>query len=317
MGEQRPMLATPGSLPVGDDWSYEVKYDGIRALIGVDDSGAVTITSRAGNDITTTFPELHAIGAALDGSTATLDGEIVAMGDDGLPSFHRLQERLGVFGADAGRRAAGNPVVFMIFDLLELNGLPTTELPLHSRRALLGRLGDLAQGTNWRRVAEYEDGPALAALTRATGLEGVVAKRIDSRYVGGQRSPNWIKVRNLTTDEFVIGGWVPGEGRRLRTIGALLLGVPENDEPDSPLRWSGKVGTGLTDAALDELHLLLAPDVIGKRPFTNDPGERTAVYVRPRHRCLVEYREWSPSGVLRFPSWRGLVRENNDVNPSG
>ena len=301
------MLATPGPLPHGDGWSYEVKYDGIRALVRVEADNCVVITSRAGNDITATFPELHTIAEALDGNSATLDGEIIAMADDGLPSFHRLQERLGVFGSDALRRATLNPVIFIVFDLVELNGLSTTDVPLTARRALLDQLTGLNDGPNWRRVTVYDDGDALLELTRSVGLEGVVAKRNDARYVGGQRSPNWIKVRNLTTDEFVIGGWVPGEGRRLRTIGALLLGLPESDDADSPLRWIGKVGTGFTDAALDELYLLLAPDVIATRPFTNDPGERTAVYVRPRHRCLVEYREWSPGGVLRFPSWRGLV----------
>ena len=135
--DARPMLATPGPLPVGDGWSYEVKYDGIRALVGVDNTHAVTITSRAGNDVSATFPELHAIGEALHGSTATLDGEIIAVGDNGLPSFHRLQERLGVFGTDAHRRAATNPVVLMVFDIVELNGLPTTEVPLGARRILL------------------------------------------------------------------------------------------------------------------------------------------------------------------------------------
>ncbi len=307
MVDPRPMLATPGPLPHGDGWSYEVKYDGVRALVGVDEAGAVRIVSRAGNDITATFPELHAIAHTLEGNSATLDGEIIAMGDDGLPSFHRLQERLGVFGADAARRAGVNPVVFVVFDILELNALPTTDVPLSARRALLDQLNGLDNGPNWRRVTVYDDGDALLDLTKTVGLEGVVAKRNDARYVSGQRSPNWIKVRNLTTDEFIIGGWVPGEGRRLRTIGALLLGLPESDDVDAPLRWVGRVGTGFTDAMLDELHTLLAPDVIATRPFSNDPGERTAIFVQPKHRCLVEYREWSPSGVLRFPSWRGLV----------
>lgn len=308
MTDLRPMLATPGPLPHGELWSYEVKYDGIRALVEIDEQRALTIISRAGNVVTATFPELAGIVDALDGSGVILDGEIVAMGDDGLPSFHRLQERLGVFGADAIRRAARNPVVFVVFDILSINGMSTCELPLSSRRSLLDRLDGLTSGAHWRRITTYEDGEALLELTRTTGIEGVVAKRDDARYLPGQRSPSWIKVRNLTTDEFVIGGWVPGEGRRQRTIGALLLGLPETDEPSAPLRWIGKVGTGFTDVMLDELHVLLAPDARPTRPFTNDPGERTAVFVEPRHRCLVEYREWSPTGVLRFPSWRGLVR---------
>ena len=304
----RPMLATPGPLPVGDQWSYEVKYDGIRALVEVDDVRALTITTRAGNVVTGTFPELASIVEALDGSSVVLDGEIVAMGDDGLPSFHRLQERLGVFGADALRRSIAVPVVFVVFDILSINAMSTGDLPLSSRRVLLDRLDGLKNGSHWRRITTYEDGAALLELTRSTGIEGVVAKRDDGRYLPGQRSASWIKVRNLTTDEFVIGGWVPGAGRRQRTIGALLLGLAESDEPGAALRWIGRVGTGFTDAMLDELHALLAPDVTSTRPFTNDPGERNAVYVKARHRCRVEYREWSPAGVLRFPSWRGLVR---------
>ncbi len=308
MTELRPMLATPGPLPLGDHWSYEVKYDGIRALVEIDEARVLTITTRAGNVVTGTFPELAFIVEALDGSSAVLDGEIVALGDDGLPSFHRLQERLGVFGADALRRSSRVPVVFVVFDILSINDMSTCDLPLSSRRALLDRIDGLRTGPHWRRITTYEDGAALLELTRSTGIEGVVAKRDDARYLPGQRSPSWIKVRNLTTDEFVIGGWVPGEGRRQRTIGALLLGLPERDEPGAPLRWIGKVGTGFTDAMLDELHALLAVDIRPTRPFTNDPGERNAVFVEPRHRCLVEYREWSPAGVLRFPSWRGLVR---------
>ena len=315
MTDLLPMLATPGPLPSGDQWSYEVKYDGIRALVEIDSERALTITTRAGNVVTGTFPEVAAIVDALDGSSVVLDGEMVAMGDDGLPSFHRLQERLGVFGSEALRRSSRIPVVFVVFDLLSINAMSTCDLPLASRRALLDRLGGLQTGAHWRRITTYEDGEALLELTRSTGIEGVVAKRDDGRYLPGQRSASWIKVRNLTTDEFVIGGWVPGEGRRQRTIGAVLLGLPESDEPCAPLRWIGKVGTGFTDAMLDELHALLAPDARESRPFINDPGERTAVFVEPRHRCLVEYREWSPTGVLRFPSWRGLVRPGPTLVP--
>ena len=307
MADHRPMLATPGPLPEGDGWSFELKYDGIRALVTIAGATGRRVTSRAGNDITATFPELDAMVEALDGNDAVLDGEIIAIGEDGLPSFHRLQERLGVSGNEARLRASGNPVVFVVFDLLELNGLSTVDLPLTGRRALLGRLDGLQEGPSWRRAPVYDDGHALQALTRRTGLEGVVAKQNDAKYTVGRRSPNWVKVGNRTIDEFVIGGWVPGGGRRERRIGSLLLGTPETDDADGPLRWIGRVGTGFTDAALDELHQLLADDVVATCPFSTDPGEPTAVFVRPKHRCLVEYREWSPAGLLRFPSWRGLV----------
>ena len=301
------MLASPGPLPTGPGWSYELKLDGVRGLLEVHDDASVGLFTRNGNDVAATFPELAALGDVLAGNTAVLDGEIVAFADDGKPSFHRLQERLGVFGEEAKRRAVRTPIVFVIFDILELNGLPTRDLPLTNRREILDRLDALDTGPSWRRVAVHDDGQALLDATRAADLEGVIAKRNDSRYVVGQRSPNWLKIKNNTIDEFVIGGWVPGEGRRQRTIGALLLGLPESDATDAPLRFVGKVGTGFTDAMLDDLATQLAPDVITKRPFTNDPGERTAIYVQPRLVGRVEFREWSPTGLLRFPSWKGLA----------
>ncbi len=307
MADHHPMLATPGPLPEGDGWSFELKYDGIRALVSVGGPTGLRVTSRAGNDITATFPELEGVAAALDANVAVLDGEIIAVGEDGLPSFHRLQERLGVSGNAARMRASANPVVFVVFDLLELNGLSTVELPLTTRRSLLDRLDGLQEGPNWRRAPVYDDGHALQTLTRTTGLEGVVAKRIDAKYTVGRRSPNWVKVGNRNTDEFVIGGWVPGSGRRTHGIGSILLGMPETDDAQLSLRWIGRVGTGFTDTALDDLQRLLADDVVATSPFSNDPLEPTAVFVRPKHRCLVEYREWSPAGLLRFPSWRGLV----------
>jgi bifunctional non-homologous end joining protein LigD len=307
MTELRPMLASPGVLPTGDGWSFELKLDGVRGLISISESGSIKIETRKGNDVTSTFPELAGLGDALDGSSAVLDGEIVAFADDGKPSFHRLQERLGIFGTEAVRRSLRTPVVFVIFDIIELNGLAMRDLPLTSRRTMLDQLDSLRTGASWRTITVYDDGPTFLAATREADLEGIIAKRNDSRYTCGVRSPNWIKVKNNTIDEFVIGGWCPGEGRRLRMIGALLLGMPETDEPDAPLRFVGKVGTGFSDATLDEIGALLLPDVVKKRPFSNDPGERTAIWVQSRHACLVEFREWSPTGLLRFPSWRGFA----------
>ncbi len=301
------MLASPGALPTGPGWSYELKLDGVRGVLQIDEAAGVRLFTRNANDVAATFPELAFIGQALDGSTAVLDGEIVAFADDGKPSFHRLQERLGVFGEEARRRAVRTPVVYVIFDLLELNGLSTKDLPLSSRRVLLDHLQALTSGPSWRRATVHHDGQTFLDATRAGDLEGIIAKRDDSRYAAGQRSSNWLKIKNNTIDEFVIGGWVPGEGRRQRTIGALLLGIPESDEPGGPLRFVGKVGTGFTDAVLDELATKLAPDVIDVRPFTNDPGERAAIYVRPHLVGRVEFREWSPTGLLRFPSWKGFA----------
>jgi bifunctional non-homologous end joining protein LigD len=256
--------------------------------------------------VTETYPELAALHEALADHDVVLDGEIVAFDDAGRPSFSRIQERLGVRAADAIVRAQRNPVVFVIFDLLHLDGLSTRSLPWQARRALLEQLG-LDDGPNWRLSTLHVDGAGLLDATRAADLEGVIAKRIESPYTAGQRSPSWIKAKNLTTDEFVIGGWVPGGGRRESMIGALLLGVPSGDDPTAPLRWVGRAGTGFTMAELERLYALLAPDRTSTSPFLNDPGERTAVFVASRHRCRVEYREITKDGILRFPSYKGLV----------
>lgn len=301
------MLATSGELPTGTGWSYELKLDGIRALLEVDDVGRVTIHTRNGNNVTTTFPELAQLAGALGGNRALLDGEIVAFSDEGKPSFHRLQERLGAFGLEAERRMLTTPVVFVVFDILALNGIPTVNLPLTSRRALLDQLDGLSSGPCWSRSTVHSDGALLHQATHAAGLEGVMAKRDDSTYRPGQRTTSWVKVKHLRTDEFVIGGWVPGEGRRQRSIGALLLGIPESDEPGGALRYIGKAGSGFSDAALDDLATRLAPDVVSTCPFVENPGERGAVFVTPRLRGLVSFAEWSPNGLLRFPTWKGLV----------
>ncbi len=305
-----PMLATLAPLPTGAQWVYELKWDGVRALIAHDTTAPPTnrmrIWSRKGNVVTDTYPELAALETALDGHDVVLDGEIVAFDEGGRPSFNRIQERLGVRAADAVVRAQRNPVVFVAFDLVHLDGLSTRSLPWRSRRALLEQLS-LDGGANWRLSTVHHDGEAFLEATRAADLEGVVAKNVNARYAPGVRSPAWVKVKNLTTDEFVIGGWVPGEGRRDGVIGALLVGVPTGDQNDAPLRWVGKAGTGFTMAELERLHALLAQSRTTASPFENDPGERTAVFVEARHRCRVEYREITKEGILRFPSYKGLV----------
>jgi bifunctional non-homologous end joining protein LigD len=303
-----PMLATAGKLPVGAGWVYETKWDGIRGLIGISKDQSVHIRSRAGNDVTHQFPELASLADPADGHELLLDGEIVAFGDDGLPSFNRLQSRLGVMGQAANIRAQSTPVLFVVFDLLHLDGFATRRLPLENRRTLLEQLEFASAGVCWHLSPQHEDGNELAAITRAAGLEGVVAKRLDSTYTPGIRSKSWIKQRNLNEDEFVIGGWVPGEGRRTSSIGALLLGVRVDDESEE-LQWVGKAGTGFTDAELTRLTGLLVPLTRATSPFDGDVGEKTAVFVEPRLVAKVAYGEYSPDGLLRFPSYKGLVAD--------
>ena len=302
-----PMLASPGPLPTGPSWGYELKWDGVRALVGFDGTD-LRIESRRGIDGTASYPELTALRERLDGHQILLDGEIVAFDESGRPSFNRIQHRIGVYGTESAMRSRENPVVLAIFDVLHLDGHSTRSLPLADRRRLLDLLGFDEPGPAWRLSTVHDDGVALLAATQAQDFEGVIAKRLDARYAAGVRSPHWIKVKNLTLAEFVIGGWVPGEGRRTGHIGALVLGLPETDEPDAPLRFVGKVGTGFTDAELGVLRAVLEPLRQHARPFVTDPGERTAQWVTPRVSCRVEFREWTVQGTLRFPSYKGLVK---------
>ena len=301
----RPMLATAGPLPTGAGWVHELKWDGVRALLAIDDT-TLRITSRNGNDLTGTFPELSGLATAIDGHAVLLDGEIVAFDAMGRPAFNRIQERLGVRGPDALLRARSNPVVVVLFDVLHVDGFSTRSLSLRDRRRLLEQL-DLGDATNWRISDQHDDGVGLLDATRAADLEGVVSKRLDAPYLPGARTTGWIKVKNLTIDEFVIGGWVPGEGAGARSIGALLLGATQHDGPDAPLRFIGRAGTGFSMAEIHRLYALLAPDRTTTTPFVNDPGEPRSHYVTSRHRCRVEYREWTPQGILRFPSYKGVV----------
>lgn len=310
------MLATPGVLPTNGDWVYEVKWDGVRVLVTVDARSAdpLRIATRLGNDATQAYPELRGLPTVLSDTAVLLDGEIVAF-DGGRPSFAKIQERIGVRGRDAETRAVTNPVVLVVFDILHLNGYSTRSLAQRDRRSLLEQL-PLENGSAWRLSSVFENGLELYNSTRAAGLEGVVAKRNDAPYRPGVRSPAWIKTKHMTTDRFVIGGWVPGEGRREETIGALMLGIRAANEPGAPLIYVGKVGTGFTAAELDRVHERLAPLRTQIRPFIEDPREKSAVWVEPTLSCLVEFHEWTHNGTIRFPSYKGMVSVGPDVDAS-
>ena len=243
-----PMKATTGDLPVGEDWTYEVKWDGMRALCFVD-GDHLRVQSYNERDVTVSWPDLAGLPDALPAATALLDGELVATDGDGRPSFGLLQQRMHLTDpAEVGRRSAEVPVSYVAFDLLHLDGHDLTGLPLTDRRGLLDQVLD--PGPRWRCSPLHDDGVALLEATKERGLEGVVAKRLGSRYEPGKRTRTWLKVKVRLRQEMVVGGWLPGEGNRSGRLGALLVGY-HAEAGDGLLRFAGRVGTGFKDAELD------------------------------------------------------------------
>jgi bifunctional non-homologous end joining protein LigD len=306
-----PMLAGAGELPaLQAKWSFEVKWDGVRAIAYVK-PGRLRLESRNLNDITETYPEVRGILRDLGMREAVFDGEIVAFGDDGRPSFERLQRRINVSSPSAVRRlSASTPVVYAIFDLLYLDGHSLMALPYEQRRARLDGLG--LGGPAWRAPANHPGrGRALLDATAAQGLEGIVAKRLDSRYEPGRRTGAWIKIKHVTRQELVVCGWLPGEGRRADRIGALLMGYWTDDKR---LSYAGRVGTGFTERTLSELARALAPLRREDSPFDDAPKlPRNAVFVEPDLVAEIEFREWTSEGVMRAPSFKGLRTDKEAV----
>jgi bifunctional non-homologous end joining protein LigD len=300
----KPMLARTGTLPRGDaGWTYEIKWDGVRA-IAYSRPGELTLESRNLKEITSQYPELGRLNRALSSHAAILDGEIVAFDEQGRPSFAALQRRMHVgSAAQAKRLAKAVPVTYMIFDLLWLDGHSLMGLPYEDRRELLEKL-DL-NGEAWQTPAHLTGrGRDVLKATAEQHLEGIVAKRLDSTYEPGARTSAWVKIKNVGRQELVVGGWVPGEGRRERRIGALLVGVYE---PDGGFRYAGRVGTGFGDAELDRLGKLLAPLKRKGSPFTaGERPPRESVFVEPELVAEIEFSAWTSAGSLRHPSYKGL-----------
>lgn len=302
----RPMLATPApAVPSGPDWVHEVKWDGMRVLADVHD-GRLVLTSRAGNDVTASFPELAPL--AVQYEDMLLDGEVVAL-DGGRPSFGALAERMHVKDRrKAERLAAARPVTLMVFDLLRLYGADLTGQPLSQRRELLERL-DLS-GRQWQVPPVYDDGDELFRATLEQGLEGVVSKRLSSPYLPGRRSGDWLKSPHRARVSAVVGGWRAETGTVDR-LGAVLLGVPA---PDG-WRYAGRMGSGIAGKAQRQLAELLAPLRADRSPFASPvpPVDANgAVWVEPR--VVVEARvlEVTRDGRLRQPAYVGV---RTDVTP--
>ena len=303
-----PMKARTGKLPRDDgEWGYEVKWDGIRAVMFID-HGHMTLQGRNMSDFTPRYPELRAFARGLGASRIVLDGEVVAFDDQGRPSFERLQSRMHLASDSAVRRRMRDiPATYVIFDLLYLDGHSTLSLPYTERRRLLTELE--LEGPNWRTPAHHEgDGASLLDATRELGVEGIVAKRLDSAYESGRRSTSWLKIKNVHTQDVVIGGYTPGEGKRGGALGALAVGVHEDGE----LRYAGKVGTGFTEESLRLLMRELKQLERDDSPFTGRQPPKGTRFVEPKLVAHVEFREWTRTGTLRAPSFKGL---RPDIDP--
>ncbi len=328
----RPMLATQVAKPFSRrGWIFEAKLDGVRALAFVSPAGAgaeprpdgrpsgrVDLRSRRGNAMQVQYPEVVAAIAAQPVRSAVFDGEIVAMNEDGVPSFQEMQPRINLSKpAEVERVAAETPVYYYVFDLLYLNGYDLTRVPLFERKELLRRT--LEPGAHIKFVDhERDDGEALYEGATKLGFEGVVGKRATSIYEPGARNGAWLKIKSVMEQEFVIGGYTEGEGSRSKTFGGLLIGYYDGDE----LRFASSVGSGLTDADLTSIKKRLVKIETVASPFVNPPttiggrwgGGKAArcVWVKPELVAQVRFSEWTRDGGLRAPVFKGL---RSDIDP--
>ncbi len=294
--DYKAMLATQtAELPRGGDWVYEVKWDGYRAL-GYVRSGEARLVSRNGNDLTARFPDVaKALAKATRSPECVVDGEVCALDENGKPSFSAMQQ---------GK--AGTQLVYEVFDVLEIDGVPVVGLPLLERRERLEALIDQRQKTV-QVSGFFDDGDLLYEAAVEQGLEGVMAKRRGSRYLEGKRTGDWLKRKTHGRQEFVICGWTKGQGRRAGSFGALVLGAYREQE----LVWVGNCGTGFTERDIDELLAKLEPLRTDRAAFAEIPKmakvrRGDVIWVQPKLVCEVEFAEWTHDGHLRAPSFQGL-----------
>jgi bifunctional non-homologous end joining protein LigD len=328
VGPRVPMLATLGSLTDQEDsgWTLEPKWDGIRAVATIAD-GRAWLTSRNGNDLSGVYPELtRQLTEIVPADSAVLDGEIVALSPSGHPDFGVLQSRMKLSRrADVERAMKSTPVHFLVFDILEIGGDPTTGHPLIQRRALLEELlVDVPavmlpskSPTSGHRLRLLDDsvgiqlspiipGPVGTAmnLSNQLGLEGLMAKRSNSTYREGRRSPHWVKLKHDRMQEVVVVGWSRGKGARAGKVGSLLLGVPD---ANGRLTYAGRVGSGFSDRQLLDASQMMNGIARKTPPLDGVPpaDARGVQWVTPKLVAEVSYTEWTDSGRLRHPVWRG------------
>ena|SRR5579862_390970 len=292
--EYVPMLATSvREVPAGPGWSFEVKFDGYRALAYVH-GGECRLLSRNGNDLTARFSSLAKdIAKAVKSPDAVVDGEVCRLDERGRSSFSELQQGNG-------------PLVYYAFDLLELDGGQLCDLPLTERKLRLPKLLD-RRVSSVRLSESFDDGPALLNAVKEQQLEGIMAKRADSRYLPGRRTRDWLKIKAHGQQEFVVAGYTRGAGRRAGTFGALVLGVNE----DGRLRYAGNVGTGFDDAEIRRLLTLLRPLERATTPFDEVPKmprvrRGDVQWVEPKLLAEVSFGEWTHDGRVRHPVYLGL-----------
>jgi len=292
------MLATAVDEPFDDPkWLYELKWDGYRATATIDRNGAVTLTSRNGNDLTAKFPDLANLAESFSERPLILDGEIVVLDAEGRSSFQRLQERLDRFGRSQPEKA---PVTFVVFDVLYGNGRDVRKEPLEKRKAMLEALMT-GKGPVMFSKHVIGDGKKLFELAQARDLEGIIAKRLDSAYQG-RRSRDWLKIKTGKRQEVVVGGWTEGRGSR-KHFGALLVGVYEKGE----FVYVGSVGTGFDAKKLASLAKQLAPLERKTSPFANPPKTDTkAHWAKPELVAEVAFNEWTREGLMRQPVFIAL-----------
>jgi bifunctional non-homologous end joining protein LigD len=299
--EQGFMLATPADrAPEGPDWLFEIKYDGVRVL-AERRGDAVTLLGRSGQIVTARYPEIVAALRALAFDQLLIDGEIVALDAQGVPSFQRLQARMGLTRpGDVARTMATVPVEAVFFDCLALEGHDLRRVPLAARKGCLQRVLPPLGVTRYGDHVEGAGGAFLEAAAEAR-LEGILAKRAASTYVA-RRSDAWLKIKCQRRQEFVIGGYTEPQGSRAR-FGALHIGVYDGGR----LVYVSKVGTGFDGAELERLWQRLEPLRRDSSPFdAGTPAGRTHHWVEPRLVCKVRFTDWTRDGGIRHPTYLGL-----------
>jgi bifunctional non-homologous end joining protein LigD len=281
------------SLPVGEGWVFEPKWDGFRAIATIV-GGEAKLTSRNGNDLTERFRDAaRAAERGVRSADAVLDAEICALDERGRSSFSLLQQGRGT-------------LTLIVFDVLDADGESLVELPLSERRERLEQLVDPSKG-GIAISPQFDDGDALLRAASEQGLEGVVAKRLDSSYQPGRRSVEWRKVKVRGRQEVVLAGYTKGQGRRSSGFGALVVGVHEA----GGLRYAGNVGTGFTDDEIRRLREVMKPLERKEPPFVETPKmprvrRSDVVWLEPRLVAEVEFVEWTHDGHLRAPVYLGL-----------